>query len=51
MMGRINEKKQYVLRFHYYQLILKYYYNHNKTYPKKLQGDIQNDMFHIENFI
>ena len=24
-----------------------YYYDHDKTYPKKLEGDIQNGMHHI----
>ena len=28
-----------------------YYYEHDKTYPKKLEGDIQNGMHHIENIV
>ena len=28
-----------------------YYYDHDKTYPKKLEGDIQNGMHHIESIV
>ena len=28
-----------------------YYYDHDKTYPKKLEGDIQNGMHHIEGIV
>ena len=28
-----------------------YYYEHDKTYPKKLEGDIQNGMHHIEGIV
>ena len=28
-----------------------YYYDHNKQYPKRLEGDIQAGMKHIENLV